>query len=83
MPTTQQIQEIVEKVRKRLAEAEREGIYLGVSSARLDDDWLYIVVMPSRPGVRASDHARLMTQIERELRQQGDDNVLLVPALDD
>jgi hypothetical protein len=41
------------------------------------------VVVPARPGIRASDHARLMSQIERELRQQGDDNVLLVPALED
>lgn len=78
MPTTQQTQEIVEKVRRRLA-----GTELKVAGERLDDDWLYIVVVPVRPGVRASDHARLMSQVERELRQQGDDNVLLVPALDD
>jgi hypothetical protein len=83
MPTTAQISPIVEKVRNRLAEAERDGIYLKVSGERLDDDWLYIAVIPARPGVRASDHATLMARIERELRQQGNDNVLLVPALDD
>ncbi|MBI4578102.1 MAG: hypothetical protein HY718_00275 [Planctomycetes bacterium] len=83
MPTTQQVQEIVDKVRTRLADAEREGVHLKVAGERLEDDWLYIVVVPTRPGVRASEHARLMSQIERELRQQGDDNVLLVPALDD
>jgi hypothetical protein len=48
-----------------------------------DDDWLYIVVIPKTSGVRASDHARLMSQIERELREQGDDRVLLVPALEE
>jgi hypothetical protein len=83
MPTTQQVQEVVDKVRRRLLDAERDGIHLKVAGERFDDDWLYIVVVPTRPGVRASDHARLMTQIERELRQQGDDNVLLVPSLDD
>lgn len=83
MPTTQHVQEIVEKVRKRLASAESDGIFLTVADERLDDDWLYIVVVPSRSGVRASDHARLMSQIERELREEGDSNVLLVPALDD
>jgi hypothetical protein len=83
MPTTQQVTEIVDKVQKRLAAAERDGIHLKVSGHRLDDDWLYIVVVPSQTGVRASDHARLMSQIERELREQGDDNVLLVPALED
>jgi hypothetical protein len=83
MPTTQQVGDIVAKVRQRLADAERTGIYLMVVGEKLDDDWLYITVVPSRPGVRASDHATFMSKLERELREQGDDNVLLVPALDD
>jgi hypothetical protein len=83
MPTTEQVPRIVEKVRHRLAEAERQGIHLKVSREQLDDDWLSIVVVPTRPGDRASDHANLMSQIERELRAQGDDQVLLVPALED
>jgi hypothetical protein len=84
MPTTEQeVANIVNKVKKRLADSEREGIYLKVTGQKLDDDWLYIVVVPSRPGVRASEYANHMAKIERELRQQGDDNVLLVPALED
>jgi hypothetical protein len=82
MPTTQQLSEIVEKVRHRLADAENEGVHLKVAGEKLDDDWLYVVVVPTKPGVRASDHARLMSQIERELREQGHDRVLLVPALE-
>lgn len=80
MPTTQEVPGIIEKARKRL---DREGVALKVAEERLEDDWLYIVVVPTRPGVRASEHARLMSQIERELRQEGDDNVLLVPAMED
>lgn len=83
MPATHQVTDIVGKVEKRLVEAERDGIYLKVSGSKLDDDWLYIVVVPSRPGVRASEHANFMSKIERELRAAGDDNVLLVPALAD
>ncbi len=83
MPTTQQITDIVEKVRKRLAEGEREGVNLKVVGERFDDDWLSIVVVPSKAGVRASEYANFMSKIERELRAQGDDNVLLVPALED
>ena len=83
MPTTAQVTEIVDKVRHRLADAERDGIYLKVTRESLDDDWLYIVVSPTRPGVRASDHARIMSRIERELRAEGDDNVLQVPVLED
>jgi len=83
MPTTRRVADIVTKVKKRLAEAEKEGIYLKVTGKKLDDDWLYIAVVPSRPGVRASEHANYMSKIERELRAAGDDNVLLVPALED
>ncbi len=83
MPTMQQIDPIVKKVEQLLVQAEAKGIHLKVSGSKLDDDWLSIVVVPTRPGDRASDHANLMSQIERELRAQGDDNVLLVPALED
>jgi hypothetical protein len=54
-----------------------------VSGYKLDDDWLYIVVEPAQAGVRASDHANLMSKIERDLRKEGIDQVLLVPALKD
>jgi hypothetical protein len=74
---------IVDKARRRLADGEREGIHLKVTGDKLDDDWLYIVVVPSKPGVRASEYANFMSKIERELRADGHDNVLLVPALDD
>jgi hypothetical protein len=74
---------IVDKVRTRLIDGEREGVYLRVAAEKLDDDWLYIVVVPSKPGVRASEYANFMSKIERELRAQGNDNVVLVPALDD
>ena len=83
MPTMQQIEPIVNKVERLLAEAEARGIHLKVSSSKLDDEWLYIVVVPKQPGVRASDHAQLMSEIERRLRSEGDNRVLLVPELDD
>ena len=83
MPTMDQTSAIVDKVRRRLADGERQGIHLKVTGDKLDDDWLYIVVVPSKPGVRASEYANFMSKIERELRADGHDNVLLVPALDD
>ncbi len=84
MPATQQqVDQIIKKVEARLAAEEARGVPLKVASHKLDDDWLYVVIVPKRPGVRASDHARLMSQIERELRAQGDEQVLLVPALEE
>jgi len=54
-----------------------------VISDKLEDDWLYVAVAPSQPGVRALDHANTMATIERELRQSGKNHVLLVPILED
>ena len=83
MPTQQEVPKIVAQVQERLAEAAQRGVHLQVSGERLEDDWLYIVITPERPGVRASDHARLMSQIERGLREGGTNQVLLVPAVED
>ena len=83
MPTDLEVPEIVAEVRRRLADEAGRGVALDVTDFKLDDDWLYVVVTPSRPGIRASDHANLMSKIERDLRQQGKGQVLLVPALAD
>ena len=83
MPTQEQVPGIVAEVRQRLADEAQQGVRLKVTGERLEDDWLYVVVTPIEAGVRASDHARLMSQIERALRQEGNDHVLLVPALED
>jgi hypothetical protein len=84
MPTTQQhATDIVEKVKALLLDAQRENVHLRVNGFKLDDDWLYIVVVPSKAGVRASEYANYMSKIERELRKEGEENVLLVPALDE
>jgi hypothetical protein len=83
MPTEQEVQGIVTTIQQRLSDAQRRGIHLQISGNKLEDDWLYVVITPSKPGERASDHARLMSEIERELRQSGTNQVLLVPAIDD
>jgi hypothetical protein len=83
MPTQEQVPEIVKEVRRRLEDMAQQGVYLEVTGEKLEDDWLYVVVAPARPGMRASDHARVMSQIERELRRDGKDQVLLVPSLEE
>jgi hypothetical protein len=83
MPTIEETSAIVDQVRKRLVEGEKEGVHLTISGEKLDDEWLYIVVVPAKPGVRASEYANFMARIERELRTAGHDHVLLVPALED
>jgi hypothetical protein len=54
-----------------------------VDREKLDNDCLHFVVAPSRPGVRASEYANVLSKVERHYRQQGDDQVLQVPVLED
>jgi hypothetical protein len=83
VPTAAQVPKIVAEVKRRLNEVAKEGVRLQVVSDKLEDGWLYVVVTPSQPGQRASDHARVMSQIEREMRKEGTDRLLLVPTLED
>lgn len=46
-----------------------------------EDEWLYITVSPTKEGLRASDYADAMAEIEKELRIAGIENVLLVPTV--
>jgi hypothetical protein len=81
MPTANDVPRIVQRVRASLAAL--PGQPLRISGERLDDTWLYIAVEPARPGISALDHANEMSRIERDLRRGGDDEVLLVPAIED
>ena len=83
MPVATDMALIADKVRQQLQDARRDGVFLKLVGEHLDDDWLYLTVELDQPGGRAADHARLMARIERQLRQEGYDQVLLVPALAD
>ena len=79
MPTIEQVPEIMDHIRLRLHEA---GDPIQVAGERLDDGWLMVAIEPTQPTtIRASEYGNLMSAIERELRQTGFDEVLLVPAL--
>ena len=83
MPDKTQVDEIVTNVRAMFSAARSRDIHLRLAGQQLDDDWLYLVAEPTRAGEDASDHARFMTEVERALRKDGFDQVLLVPALPD
>jgi hypothetical protein len=81
MPAEKDKKVIIDRVKQLLAEATPQGVHLELTGSRFDDDWLYIVVAPTRKNERASQHAHLMTEIERTLFKEGYDQVLLVPAI--
>ena len=83
----EEIKDVVDWVRNRLEEYRRERdvqLTLEERDYRLEDEWLYLVVTPARPGIRASDYAEIMAEIEKELYEKKKiDNVLLVPAINE
>lgn len=84
MITSNQIGGVVRQVQTRLdAKGRERSIELRVEEQdyRLEDDWLYISITPTAPGYRVADYAEILGEIEQELRLEGIDNVLLVPAI--
>lgn len=81
MPSEQDKSVIIDRVQELLSAAKGRGIHLRLAGSRFDDGWLYLVVEPTQKGERASQHAQLMTAIERTLQKEGHDQVLLVPAV--
>ena len=86
MLTQEQVPAVINNVRERLDAAARKGdVHLKVleSDSRLEDDWLYVLVVPEDVQIRASEHANLMAKVEKALREDGIENVLLVPMIDE
>ena len=77
MPSNQQIPEIEDHIKRRIAD---KRIPLEITDHKVDDGWLTVVVSPTQAGVRASEYAEFMSEVERELRKSGYDEVVLVPA---
>jgi hypothetical protein len=86
MITANEIPRIVEDVRSRLKEKGRKwdiDVDLLPREYQLEDDWLYLSVYPLRNSTRLIEYSEMLSEIEKELRAEGVDNVLLVPTLPD
>lgn len=81
MPAESQTPEIIARAKQLLGDVQAKGVHLELSEHHFDDGWLYLVVTPKKVGERASQHAHAMTAIERTLRAEGYEQVLLVPAV--
>lgn len=74
---------LVERIQQRLVTlGQSRGVELQAveEESRLEDDWLYVSVTAPAAGVRVSDYAELLAEVEKELRDEGIRNVLLVPS---
>jgi len=86
MRTQSQIDAIIRDVQSRLVSSQKlTGVDLQVPPGGYLEDggWLNIVVTPVNPGVRAHQYVEALSSIERALRANGIQQVLLVPAISD
>jgi hypothetical protein len=84
--TAPNIPELLKEVQTRLdAKCKKRDFSLQVlqDGYTVDDDWINIVVSPSKPDIRAYDYVEILSEVEKELRAAGHENVLLVPTLAD
>ena len=82
----ERIDEILDIVQSKLDERTRpQGVELRVDrhDSKLEDDWLYIVVTSPVPKVRPSIYSEWFSEVEKELREEDIDHVLLIPAVPD
>ena len=48
-----------------------------------EEDWYYVVVAPDKGEVRAYDYVETLEIVENQLRAEGCEKIILVPALPD
>ncbi|HEX4124743.1 MAG TPA: hypothetical protein VHY37_08470 [Tepidisphaeraceae bacterium] len=82
--TADNVKSILKIVQEKLEQrAQKSGIALKVSpeASRQEDQWLYVVVSPGRAGIRAYDFVSTLSDVERELKNEGIEHVLVLPML--
>lgn len=84
--TEDQIQSVLDTIRDHLkTRSATSDVPLKVEKGayRQDDEWLVVVVSPARKGIRAYDYVEALGEVEKELRAEGIEHVILVPAMAD
>lgn len=78
----QSLEEAIALVQGRLDAHQPKDFKLQVvpEASRRDDDWWYVCVKPDRSGFRAFDYYKVLSEIEREIEDEDEVNVLLVPV---
>ena len=85
-PSKYQIDNILKDIQDRLdrkQSSSQVALKVDAESSRCEDDWLYVVVTPTKNGVRAYDYVKMLDEVEKDLRASHIENVLLVPAIED
>ena len=77
------LQDHVQALLDSYVKEQRVDFALKVSQEYLQqEEWLYLIVVPAKEGIRAYEYAKALTDVEEKLRREEHvDNVLLVPSL--
>ena len=84
--TKREVNQILKQVQAHLdAKRDATGIALAVPKGgyHADDGWLTIIVSPAAKGIRAYDYVEALSDVEKELREEGLEQIVLVPAMAD
>lgn len=79
------MEELVQQVQAAVRRLPTNGYTLQVvkDGVRHENEWWYVPVTPSKPGVRAHEYAELLTRAENQLQAELSVKVLLIPTFVD
>lgn len=86
MRTSAEINTIVHDIQMKLDARHRAGgpnLRVPPDGFMEEDDWLNVIVEPIAAGIGAYQYVQALGEVEQELRAEGMQHVLLVPALAD
>lgn len=77
---------MIATLRELLKKQSQNGVTLSVADDGYVDEgsWIYLIVKPDKPGIRAYEYVERLNDLEAELRTMvGDNNLTVVPAVPD
>ena len=79
------IARMIAKLRELLRKQSGNGVPLVIADDGYVEEggWVYLILTPAKPGVRAYEYVERLNELECELRKEVDGNILLVPAAPD
>ena len=83
-PTPNRVREAVETLIERNNRRGDINLRLPEDGLYEQEDWIHVILLPARPGIRATDFVERLLELESELKQNVQyDHIMLLPARGD
>jgi len=76
---------MIQRLRELLRTQTGNGVDLTIADDGYIEEggWVFLVVTPAKPGIHAYEYVKRLMELERELRKDVGEQVMLLPAVPD